>query len=137
MSKFESTVKRLDYPQQTVFEKMSDLRNLEKVRDRVPTDKVKDFDFDKDWVSLSVVPVGTVKLKIIDRDEPKCIKFETEKSPFPFNLWIQLLPLDEASCKMKLTVKADINPFIKALAEKPLTEGIEKVADAITHIRFE
>jgi len=136
MSKFESSVKRLDYPQQTVYEKMSDLRNLEKVRDRIPADKVADFDSGEDWVSLSVAPIGTVKLKIVEREEPKCIKMETEKSPFPFTLWVQLLPLDESSCKMKLTVKAELNPFIKMLIEKPLTEGVEKVADAITLIRF-
>jgi len=136
MSKFESTIKQLNYPQQVVFEKMSDLRNLEKVRHKVPQDKVKDFDFGEDWVSLSVAPVGSIKLKIVERDEPKCIKFETERSIFPFTFWVQLLPLTEETCKMKLTLKAELNPFIKKLVEKPIESGLEKVADAITLIRF-
>ena len=35
-SKFESSVKLVPYPQQAVYNNISDLRNLEKVRDRVP-----------------------------------------------------------------------------------------------------
>ena len=38
-SKFESSVKQIPYPQQAVYDNISDLRNLEKVQDRVPEDK--------------------------------------------------------------------------------------------------
>ena len=51
-SKFESSVKLVPYSQQAVYHNISDLRNLEKVRDRVPEDKVNDFSFDQDTVSL-------------------------------------------------------------------------------------
>ena len=53
-SKFESSVKQVPYPQQAVYDNISDLNNLEKVRDRVPEDKVNDFSFDQDTVSLNV-----------------------------------------------------------------------------------
>ena len=94
-SKFESSVKQIPYPQQAVYDNISDLRNLNKVQDRVPEDKVNDFKFDEDTVSLNVAPVGELKLRICDREEPKCVKFETVQSPVPFNLWIQVLPVDE------------------------------------------
>ena len=57
-SKFESSVKLVPYPQQAVYDNISDLTNLEKVRDRIPEDKVNDFSFDSDTVSLNVAPVG-------------------------------------------------------------------------------
>ena len=53
-SKFESSVKFVPYSQQAVYDNICDLRNLEKVRDRVPEDKVNDFSFDQDTVSLKV-----------------------------------------------------------------------------------
>ncbi len=74
---------------------------------------------------------------IIDREEPKTIKFETENSPVPFNFWIQLLPTGEFSCKMKLTIKAELNMFIKGMVKKPLQEGIEKIADALAMIPYQ
>ena len=135
-SKFESSVKQIPYSQQAVYQNISDLRNLEKVRDRVPADKVQDFAFDQDTVSLNVAPVGELKLRICDREEPKCVKFETVQSPVPFNVWIQVLPVDEQSSKMKVTVKAELNPFIRGMVEKPLQDGVEKIADALALVHY-
>ena len=135
-SKFESSVKVVPYPQQAVYDNISDLRNLEKVRDRVSEDKVNDFAFDQDTVSLNVAPVGELKLRICDREEPKCVKFETVQSPVPFNVWIQVLPVDENNAKLKVTVKAELNPFIKGMVEKPLQDGVEKIADALAQVHY-
>ena len=136
-TKFESSIKQIPYSQQAVYQNISDLRNLEKVRDRVPEDKVSDFSFDADTVSLNVPPVGELKLRICDREEPKCVKFETVQSPVPFNVWIQVLPVNETSSKMKVTVKAELNPFIKGLVSGPLQDGVEKIADALAMIKYE
>ena len=135
-TKFESSVKQIPYSQEAVFRNISDLRNLEKVRDRVPEDKVQDFSFDEDTVSLNVPPVGELKLRIIERDEPKCVKFETAQSPVPFNVWIQVLPVTETTSKMKVTVKAELNPFIKGMVSGPLQDGVEKIADALAQIHY-
>ena len=135
-SKFESSVKLVPYSQQAVYDNISDLRNLEKVRDRIPEDKVNDFSFDEDTVSLNVAPVGELKLRICEREEPKCVKFETVESPVPFNVWVQVLPVDENNAKMKVTLKAELNPFIKSMVEKPLQDGVEKIAEALAQIHY-
>lgn len=136
-TKFESSIKQIPYPQEAVYRNLSDLRNLEKVRDRVPEDKVKDFSFDEDTVSLNVAPVGELKLRICEREEPKCVKFETVQSPVPFYVWIQVLPVTDGTCKMKVTVKAELNPFIKGMVSGPLQDGVEKIADALSQIKYE
>lgn len=136
MATFESTVRQINYPQQSVYQLLSDLRNIDKVKDRIPEDKVKDLTFDTDSIGINT-PMGAVKLNIVERDEPKCIKFETTESPLPFNFWIQILPVTAQSSKMKLTIKADLNPFIKGMVSKPLQEGIEKIADALQSIKYE
>lgn len=137
MSKFESSIRQIDYPQQIVFQGLSNLDNLSKVQDRIPEDKAKDLSFDNDSVSINVPPVGKITLRIIEREEPKTIKFETVESPLPFNFWIQLLPVTETSCKMKLTIKAELNPFIKAMVSSHLQDGIEKIADVLQMIKYE
>ena len=137
MATFESSVKQIPYAQQSVYEKLSDLNNLEQVKDNIPDDKASELEFTHDTLSLNVPPVGKISLKIIEREEPKTIKFETLQSPMPFNLWIQLLPVTESSSKMKLTIKADINPFIKGMVSGPLNEGLEKLAETLAHIQYE
>ncbi len=136
MTKFESSVKQIPYPVEDVYRNISDLSNLERVRDRVPQDKLQDFQFDSDSVQVSVSPVGTIKLRICEREENKCVKFETEQSPMPFNLWIQVLPVTATESKMKVTVKADIPFMLKGMVSGPLQDGVEKIADALSQIPF-
>ena len=136
MSKFESKIKQVPYSQKSVFDMLSDLNNIERVRDRIPEDKIKDLEFDSDSVSISS-PMGPVTLRVVERDEPKCIKFETEKSPVPMNLWIQMLPTSETESKLKVTISADLPFFMVAMAKKPLEEGVEKIAEALAMIPYE
>jgi len=137
MSKFESSIKQIAYPQQSVYNMLSDLTNIERVKDKVPEDKLQGLTFDKDTISVNVPPVGAVSMRIIERDEPKTIKFASENSPMSFNFWIQILPVSETSSKMKLTIDADIPFFAKSMVSGPLQEGIEKIANALAMIPFE
>lgn len=136
MIKIESTIREIAYSQQAVYNMLSDLSNIQKVQDKIPQEHVKDLTFTSDSISIST-PMGAVKMVIVNREEPKEIKFETQESPLPFNFWIQILPVDETSSKMKLTIKADLNPFIAGMVKKPLQEGIEKIADALQLIHYE
>ena len=136
MTKFESSVKQIAYPVADVYRNISDLSNLERVRDRVPEDKLNSFAFDRDTVSLNVDPVGDIKLRIIEREEGKCVKFETEQSPMPFNLWIQVLPVTETTSKMRVTVQADIPFMLKGMVSGPLQDGVEKIVDALSQIPY-
>ncbi|MBF1545722.1 MAG: SRPBCC family protein [Prevotella salivae] len=136
MATFESSIRQIDYPQECVYALLSDMNNIDKVKDRIPEDKANGLTFDANSIGINT-PMGAVKLVIVEREAPKCIKFETAESPLPFNFWIQILPVSETTSKMKLTIKAELNPFIKGMVSKPLTEGIEKIADALQAIHYE
>ena len=135
-SKFESTVRQINAPQERVYEMLSNLQNLERVRDRLPEDKLQGLEFDSDSVSVEAPMVGRLALQVVEREEPKTIKFEATQSPVPLNFWIQLLPVTEDTCKMKLTLKADLNIFLKGMVQKPLQEGIERAADVLQNIEY-
>ena len=149
MTKFESSIKQIPHSQKSVYAMLSDLSNIQRLKDHLPEeatdndemnkvkDKLKNLSFDQDSLSINVDPIGQVSMRIIERDEPKMIKLESEKSPFAFKFWIQVLPVTEASSKMKLTIDADIPFFAKSMVAKPLQEGIEKIADALAMFPFE
>ena len=136
MTKFESSVKVIPYPQERVYGKLSDLSHLESLKDRLPQDKVKDLSFDTDTLSFSVDPVGQLTLKVSEREPYKCIKFDTTNSPLPFNMWIQLVPVTGEECKIKVTIGLEINPFMKAMVQKPLQEGLEKMVEMLASIEY-
>jgi len=137
MTEFVSEIKTIPHAQEKVYAVLSDLNNLEKLRDRIPQEKIQDLEFDSDSVSLSVAPVGKLKIAIIERETPKTIKFATEQSPMTANIWIQLLPESDTHTKMKLTLRADLNLFLKPVLSKPLQDGITKMAEVLAMIPFE
>ena len=47
MAEFVSEIKQISQNDDCIFEMLSDLSNLEKVKDRIPQDKIKDFEFDR------------------------------------------------------------------------------------------
>ena len=136
MTNFESSVKVIPYSQERVYEKLADLSNLEALKDRLPQDKVQDLSFDTDTLSFCVPAIGKLTLQIIERDPCKCIKFETINSPLPFNMWIQLVETGVEECKVKVTIGMEINPFMKAMVQKPLQEGLEKMVEMLAIINY-
>ena len=158
MTKYESSIKQIPFPQASIFAKLSDLRNLESIKERandpafieqlkasgqVPEDKIaqiqdlaQKLEFTADTVTIPNSPIGKVALHIVERDEPKCVKFEVQGAPIAANLWIQLLPTSAYESKMKCTIGADLNFFMKQMAKKPLQEGVEKLADMLAMIPY-
>ena len=138
---FESSVKHVPYTQERVYTKLADLNNLASVRERLDAikaqagGKVEDLSFDQDSLTLKVQGIN-LTLRIIEREPMKCIKFEGDKTPIPLNVWIQILPVSDAEAKMKVTIRAEVNAFMKAMVSKPLQEGVEKLADMLALIPY-
>ena len=151
LSKYESSVKHLSRPVGEVYGRLADLRHLEQLKTRfddpavqeklaasLPADKLDEarrqleiVTFDADSIELPS-PAGNLKLRIVDRDEPKCIKLAGEDTPLPLYVWIQLLPEGDNACKMRVTVGADVNPFIKPMVSKPLSQAAEGLANVLS-----
>ncbi len=136
MTTYESEVKIIDSSDSKVYAMLSDLRNVEKVKDRIPSDKVQDLQFDQDTVSVNVNPVGDVALKIIEREPCKTIKFTTDKSPIDSFLWIQILPVEENKSKIKITLKAELNPMVKMMLGSYMEKFVNTFAEALTKIPY-
>lgn len=159
MARYESKVKTIPAPQAAVYAKLSDLNNLavlkEKLNDPEALERIKasgkvtddqlqkareqlkSLEFTSDTLSADVPPVGKIAIRIVEREPEKCVKFESEKSPIPIKFWIQVLPIDETNSKLRLTLDASVNAFVKMMIDKPLQEGIERVAEALTMIPYE
>ena len=141
MAQYESSIKHIPYSQERVYNKLSDMNNLNSVRDRLDLikdkldGKLEDMSFDSDSLTLKVQGFN-LTLRIIEREPLKCIKFEGDKTPIPLNLWIQILPEGMDNAKMKVTIRAEVNMFMKAMVSKPLQEGVEKLADMLSMIPY-
>ena len=64
------------------------------------------------------------------------MKFATDQSPIGANIWIQTLPVDDATSKMRVTIDADIPFVLKAMVGSRLKEGINRIADMLAMINY-
>ncbi len=132
MTTYESKQKQIFKSQEAVYATLTNLKQLEAFKDKLPNDgKVRNLVFNEETISFEVDPVGQVEFKIIEREEPKTIKFGVDKLPIAINLWIQLVGVAENDTRMKLTLKADIPMMLKPMVGNKLGDGVEKMADMI------
>ena len=149
IEKYVSSPHEIAWSQESVFTKISNLKNLEQF---VPSEKIEelnkkgidskgfkvdDFSATEDRCSFTISPVGNVGIGIVEREPYKSIKFQGEKSvPFPVTMWVQLVAIDENSCKIRLTLHAELNMMIKMMVASYLEKGIEKVAEMLSGIDY-
>lgn len=154
LAKYESEVKYMDLAPAEVYARYADLRNLasvkeklddpfvqEKLAEQAGADKVaqlkqyaQQMSFEQDAVLINS-PMGNITLRIVERDEPKCLKFASEGSPVQLYLWIQLLPHEQTHTKMRVTVGAEVNMFMKGMVAKPLQQAADGLASMLAAVR--
>lgn len=154
MAKYESKIKQINAPVESVYATLSNLENFrpmlenaqsnETLKDKIreagqdPTqlDKLKDVKLTADSIAIPAPMVGEIVLAITERDENKCIKLHTEKSPVDADLWIQVLPVTDTTSKLRLTLKADLNPMVKMMIGSKPESGLDQFADMLSIIPY-
>jgi len=134
MTTFESNIKKSSYSSEKIFHFLSDFDHFGEV---IPQDKISNWQSFGNSCRFNIDPVGEVGLRIVEKEEPTTIKYTAEgKTPFNFFLWIQLKEVAEDDTRIKLTIKADMNPMIKMMASKPIKKFLEVLSDAIANHKY-
>lgn len=99
--------------------------------------QVTDWKSTADECSFVINGMASIGMKIVKKDAPTSIHIVSSggKLPFSFTLNVILEPVDEANCKGYLLFEADMNPMIKMMAEKPLTNFFNLLAQRMKDIR--
>ncbi len=130
----ESKVGKIEYSDETVYTFLSDFNNFKAL---VPADKIKNWSSSEDHCHFSVAGMGETGLRIIERVPNKLIKVTTEKgSTMSFLMWIQLKKVDENDTRVKITVKADLNPLLSMAVKGPLKTFADSLIDKMEEFDF-
>ena len=137
MTEFVSEVKTILYSDADVYRVLSDLRKLDAVKDQISENNISDLSFDENRISFRLNPIGEVTFLLEEREPNKMVKFKSEKLPFDVFMWVQLVSKAEKDTRLRLTVRADLNPFISGMAQKPMREMVDKISDALTQLPYD
>lgn len=136
-SKYESKITSAPCSAQQIYRVLSNMQNLERVREFIPQDKVQEMDIEPDRVRLKVDGLAQkITIAIVDRIENDTIKFGAEGIPMDANFWIQMKEVSPTDTRLKLTVKADIPFMFKFMIEKKLQQGLDQAADMLAQFPY-
>ena len=136
-TKYESKITSSPCSAQQIYRVLSNMQNLERVKDLIPKDKIQEMEIEPDRVRMKVDGLGQmVTIAIVDRIENDTIKFGAEGVPMDANFWIQMKEVSPSDTRLKLTVKADIPFMFKFMIEKKLQQGLDQAADMLAQFPY-
>lgn len=136
-SKYESKITSSPCSAAQIYRVLSNMENLERVRDMIPQDKIQELEIEPDRVRMKVDGLGQkITIAIVDRIENDTIKFGAEGVPMDANFWIQMKEVSPTDTRIKLTVKADIPFMFKFMVEKKLQQGLDQAADMLAQFPY-
>ncbi len=137
-SKYESKITSAPCSAQQIYRVLSNLQNLERVKDLIPKDKIQEMEIEPDRVRLKVDGLAQkITIAIVDRIENDTVKFGAEGIPMDANFWIQMKEVSPTDTRLKLTVKADIPFMFKFMIEKKLQTGLDQAAEMLAQFPYQ
>lgn len=135
--KYESKIQSIPATAEQVYRVLSNLNNLNRVKDLIPQDKVQELEIGEDCVRMKVDGLGQkIAISIVDRIENDTIKFGAENIPMEMNFWVQLKEVHPADTRIKLTLKADLPMMFKMMLDKKLQNGIDQAAEMLAKFPY-
>lgn len=135
--KYESAVTKVVASAQQIYKVFSNLKNLERVKDLIPKDKVQELEIEDESVRMKVDGLGQkITILIVDKTENEVIKYGAEGIPMEMNFWIQMKEVAPMDTRIKLTLKADIPMMFKMMLDKKIQQGIDQAAAMIAQFPF-
>ena len=131
MALYQSKTITVNKPFEEVYGKVSDLKNIEQFRDRIPKEYTVNFECDTDYVQFRVAPVGDLLLRIVERGADK-IRLNVEKLPFKAEMSMNIGNVSPSETNIQLVLDAHIPFFVKHIVGNKLEEGMDKIADILT-----
>ena len=135
--KYESAVTKVAASAAQIYSVFSNLKNLERVKDLIPQDKVQEMEIEAESVRMKVDGLGQkITILIVDKTENEVIKYGAEGIPMEMNFWIQMKEVAPMDTRIKLTLKADIPMMFKMMLDKKIQQGIDQAAAMIAQFPF-
>lgn len=112
---------------QALYSFLINMNNFERL---MPSEKIEKWDSTEDQCEFTIKGMARIGLKREDQKEPNWIKVSSfGKVPFTFTLDIHLNEISADETEAHIHFEGDINPFMKLMVEKPLSNFFNMLVD--------
>jgi len=130
--KIETNHQLINAAPEIVFNFLSNMSNFEKL---LPKDKIEDWEATNETCTFKIKNMGTIQLKRVASTPNSLIYLDSfGKTPIKFSLNIYIAEKTSTSSEAYLAFDGDVNPFMKLMLGKPLTEFFNYLIHQLTKI---
>lgn len=137
MAKFnlESKVSTTQDILKNLYTFLSDFKNFAGI---LPEDKVADFQYSENECSFTIKGITRLTIKLEDKNPFEFILFRSQGlAKFDFWLKVDFIGNADLIGQCKVNLSGDMNPFILAMAEKPLNNLIDTMSLKLSQLKTE
>jgi hypothetical protein len=127
--RIESNHQLVNEKSEIVFQYLSDLTNYKTL---FPEDKIENWDATDEYCTCKIKGLSDIGLKRVATTPDTLIYLDSYgKSPIKFTLNIYLSSNQNNLTEVYLVFEGDINPFMKMMLEKPLTQFFNSIVNKL------
>jgi len=121
----------VNQPKTKVFEQMSDLRNIEKHKDKFPNNTDLEMQFAQDFISAKLPVLGEAIVRLVEKKGEENLKFSVENLPMTANVYIKLDEIETEKTQIQIVLEVDIPFFLGKIIGDKLQNALDKTAEII------
>lgn len=134
LSTFESRTGKLNCTPSELFDFMTDIRNFKQF---VPHGAhVDDLNIGKDSCSFNISPLGNVNIYLSEKEPHKKVVYNgSALQSNDFSLIVDIKETIAGKAEVDIKLAAKLNPLLKMMATKPVSNFLEKLIDEMEEFR--
>ncbi|HSH67941.1 MAG TPA: hypothetical protein VLB84_19535 [Bacteroidia bacterium] len=132
LTKIESERVPIDNSAANVFNYLSDFNNFQKLM----PEQVTNWQSTANECTFTINGMATIGMKIVEKVPHSKISITSNgKVPFEFSLFVLLDEQGENKCNGQLLFESELNPMLKMMVVKPLTNFFNMLAQKMKDIK--
>ena len=114
---------------QVIFDFISDFNHFDAL---LPKDRIENYKCTADSCSFKIKGMADLALKISEKESPSKIRIMSDGGkPFPFHFDVNIAGIDASNSEVYIDFSGEINPFMKMMVEKPLTNFFNMLVEKL------
>jgi hypothetical protein len=122
---YESRPGKLTGTSEEVYKFLTDIRNFQQF---APAEAINNWKADKESCSFNVSMLGTVSFRLVGEEMYNKIVYKGDAfKENDFSIELAISGNSENRAEVKVSLGADLNPVLKMMAAKPISQFLEKL----------
>ncbi|MBN1338263.1 MAG: hypothetical protein JXA03_03005 [Bacteroidales bacterium] len=128
MTTITSEKRIIDREPEIIRDFLTDLSNFESLM----PEQVINWKSDRNTCSFTIQGMGNIGFEIAEPPDQDTVKYISgPSSPFPFSLFIAVMPYGINSTEAQLRLEAQMNPLMQMMASKPLKNFLDLLLERL------